>query len=748
MNSLSMVSNNNSPSNIMEKFNVSSFYAHPDSAADKILEQVQACLNFIESSYQHLEASRVEYFNYIKFHWRVAERLLDDNETTATKIQKICFKLIYEGIVNKFIDKEIFIKFQDTQEPPIHLNVYHTTLLYVASPMICDAFNYEFKESLGNLLSLDMSKEMFIKIIDRVKNPDSNLVESIDNILEIYENVNMLRMDGLKKEIVKYILLNAYRIDFKNVKSIYNYFASHVTEDSKKICESLYIFLAEHYISHSKLTKAQALLEFALKTNPEPSTIIYVQACINAKQRNFIVALQMINAAIQQNSNISLYFIQRAHLNFVLAKNTEAIKDLDYVLFLEPDNCKALIKRGDIWLQMRHYYKAKIDFTIALRIEPANSLVLSGLGMSYTGRSDGKELENYNKALKIDPHNSIAWRRRGEYYRKEARYEEALADFNAALRLDPEDADALEGRVYIYSLQNKFEEAMKDYQALLQIKPDEVQILLARGKFQQQHGKMDEALLDFNAVLQLAPDYIEAVKARGELFRKQGKWREALKDFDEVLQNTNDEFTWGRRGDVYLRLHNYEEALKDFSAALNIHKHSIFSLRKRGDLYRRQDKFREALKDFNVALEVKSNCASILRGRGDVFLKQGKLPEALIDFDKALKLKPNNVFSLSRRGDIYRRQGKYREALKDFDEVLKREPKNVFALKGRGEVYRLLGRPEEALKDINEVLQLEPRCASVLGKRSWIEMQQGHFRSALKDFYTILQEGVNNEFIV
>ena len=146
MNSVSKVSNSDVPENSVEKFNVSSFYALPDSPADKILEQVQACLYFLENSYQLLEASQVEYYNYIKFHWRLSERLCDDNEKLANKIQKIGYKLIYQGVVNKFIDKEISVKFQDTHEPPLHLNVFHTTLLYIISPMINDAFNYEYKD--------------------------------------------------------------------------------------------------------------------------------------------------------------------------------------------------------------------------------------------------------------------------------------------------------------------------------------------------------------------------------------------------------------------------------------------------------------------------------------------------------------------------------------------------------------------------------------------------------------------------
>ena len=171
MATLAQTSNIQPATSSTDNFNFKDFYAVQESSADKVLEKVKGCLSSLESNYQPLNVPKAEYYNYVKFHWDLSQKHYAGNEKTAKKIRNTCQKLIYQGVVNKLFDKEVVIKFQDSKDEYVKLNAFQTTLMGLLSPVIKRAFDYEFKESHGNVLSLNMSKEIFLKICDMAKTP-------------------------------------------------------------------------------------------------------------------------------------------------------------------------------------------------------------------------------------------------------------------------------------------------------------------------------------------------------------------------------------------------------------------------------------------------------------------------------------------------------------------------------------------------------------------------------------------------
>ena len=397
MNGLTQASNTKSSSSFLGEFNFNNFYAPQNSSAEIILETVKACLSCLENNYQNLSATKEEFQNYVKFHWDLSERLFGHNEKIAKKIQKICQKLISQGAVCKLIDKELTIKFRDSHEY-VKLNSYHSTFLFLVSPMIKDAFNSECKEVHSNILSLNMSKGMFLKIFDMAKKPEINDSESINNILEVYENVNLLRIDQVRRGIVQCILSNIKHIDFEGIISIYNYFSTHLTDDSKQICEALFINIGEHYIEQSQWKEAHALVNSAIQAHFEPSQINYLKSCLKTIQKDYISALGDISSALDQYSKDSRYFIQRAYINFMLSDYTEALKDLDYILAQEPSNSRALTERGNVYRVLGYLQIALIDYDRVVLNEPNYALALRGRGEVY--RRLGKHVEALHDSIK------------------------------------------------------------------------------------------------------------------------------------------------------------------------------------------------------------------------------------------------------------------------------------------------------------------------------------------------------------
>jgi hypothetical protein len=192
MNSLTDISKSEALTNSMYKFNCSNFDAFQANSAINILKNAKECIAFLESNYQQQSVSKTEYYKYVEFHWELSQRIFNSQEKTAKKIQKICHQLIFHGMAHKLFDQEITISFRKSNDETVKFTVYQTMLLNLISPMIKDTFNFEFKESKNKILSLDMSKEMFLKVFEMSKCHAIPDIESINNILEIYENVNYI----------------------------------------------------------------------------------------------------------------------------------------------------------------------------------------------------------------------------------------------------------------------------------------------------------------------------------------------------------------------------------------------------------------------------------------------------------------------------------------------------------------------------------------------------------------------------
>ena len=68
-----------------------------------------------------------------------------------------------------------------------------------------------------------------------------------------------------------------------------------------------------------------------------------------------------------------------------------------------------------------------------------------GVKHSGKGRYD-RAIEDYDKAIRLNPKFAIAWRNRGSTFALKRQYDRALEDFNEAIRLDPQSGIAYQTR--------------------------------------------------------------------------------------------------------------------------------------------------------------------------------------------------------------------------------------------------------------------------------------------------------------
>ncbi len=185
-------------------------------------------------------------------------------------------------------------------------------------------------------------------------------------------------------------------------------------------------------------------------------------------------------------------------------------------------------------LEAREYSAAIDIFSQALRDNPTDTLLLSGIIRAYTMSENFREAQNYiENAIRAHPNNPEFYLRRGILNNFRNQFRRAIADFDVALSLTQGQGAVI--------------------------------ILINRGISYSREEDYARAFEDFSNALTLSPNNVMALSQRGFANFRLGNFNEAIHDFDRALEiDPENAMNFYNRGMTYLRLENRGRACSDF----------------------------------------------------------------------------------------------------------------------------------------------------------------------------------------
>ena len=95
------------------------------------------------------------------------------------------------------------------------------------------------------------------------------------------------------------------------------------------------------------------------------------------------------------------------------------------------------------------------DYDRAIALDPSEAIPFNNRGSAYykKGQSD-RAMQDFDRAIELDPNYPDALNNRGLAYTGKGQYDRAIQDFDRALRLDPKDADAIRYRAEAIAKKN------------------------------------------------------------------------------------------------------------------------------------------------------------------------------------------------------------------------------------------------------------------------------------------------------
>lgn len=426
------------------------------------------------------------------------------------------------------------------------------------------------------------------------------------------------------------------------------------------------------------------------------------------------------------------------------------------------DLALALVARGDAFEAAAQYDKAIQDYTKAIALDPASAPAHFGLGWAY---------EDSNRAEQA----AAEFQKGAELFGK-AQHDETMGEarYWCAIQFD----DSAYGRAACTRL---------IVSGKLNGRPL-ARIYAARADHAATMGSHEKALQDLEQSLALAPDNIGARVGAVEESCLTGDYQKAVGYADDVLTyQPNEALVMHLRGDAKVRLGKKAEGKAEIAAAEKLdpqvvearcqkwepppppacwkpsaeemiaactaiidaktEKDLLSAYELRADAYGSIGQFAKAAADYSAAIALiesrKLDDHALwddLMNRAEALCRAGECAKAIPDADRAIAIQ-GDVGAYDLRGWLNYRVQQYDRAVADFSKALELDPQAVDALIGRGKAYYRLSRFDEALKDLDAVIAAKADTEGVARRyRALIRAERGQGAEAIQELDQMIAE--------
>lgn len=183
-------------------------------------------------------------------------------------------------------------------------------------------------------------------------------------------------------------------------------------------------------------------------------------------------AVSLLNSIEGTKDWYPQYLLERAICLININRENEALSDLTRYLLINPDNARAMHKRGLVHSHLGNGKEALKDLEDAVKMSPMDVEFLLDLADEYKIKGDCDLLiATLNKIISIDSDSRLVRTWRGEFYISASNPEAALIDFSYLSENEPENADHHFCKGRCLAMMNKYSEALEAIDEALEIDP-------------------------------------------------------------------------------------------------------------------------------------------------------------------------------------------------------------------------------------------------------------------------------------
>jgi tetratricopeptide (TPR) repeat protein len=259
-----------------------------------------------------------------------------------------------------------------------------------------------------------------------------------------------------------------------------------------------------------------------------------------------------------------------------------------------------------------------------------------------------EELQCYERALLIAPHNPRLECDKAHALGSLGRIQEALECSDRALEREPGDAWQWSTRAEILHSAGRHAEGLVCIDRALELDSGDANLWRLKAKALEKLNRLEEALACCKLAHDSNPrraDGSRLLREEGDILAKLGRNDEAIGCYARALEIApRDIFVLGATGIALNRLGYIEEALKCYERVLGINPRDLVSWGAKAVALRKLERFEEALLCSNRGLEIDPRHVEMWKGKVAALLGLSRFKEAIQCCEKGLELQPGDAW--------------------------------------------------------------------------------------------------------
>ncbi|NER33694.1 MAG: tetratricopeptide repeat protein [Oscillatoria sp. SIO1A7] len=362
---------------------------------------------------------------------------------------------------------------------------------------------------------------------------------------------------------------------------------------------------------------------------------------------------------------------------------------------------------------------------------------LLGSGQQRSGSGDNQgAIQEYNKAIELNPNNHEAYHKRGNAQFDLRNYKEAIEDYTAAIKLKPEYVNAYYNRGLANDEAGNYGAAVEDYSKVIEIEPTDRDAYYKRAVAYHNLGNYSAAIADYTEAIQRnIDDLATAYISRGLSHSADGNKQAAIADYTQAITlEPNNADAYYSRGRARFFLADYQGAMEDYTEAIQLTPENGAIYANRCGAYLNLGEYEKASADCTRAIELNPLDTAAYDNRCIAYMNIAEYAKAIADCTQAIQVNPKNTKAYVNRGLARAAAGDSPGAIEDYTEAIRLRPDDAVAFTNRGKVYADIGDYGEALVDYTQAIRLKPNYDLAHYHRGMIRVKLGDREGAIEDF--------------
>jgi len=429
-----------------------------------------------------------------------------------------------------------------------------------------------------------------------------------------------------------------------------------------------------------------------------------------------------------------------------MRENAELLKEIEQLkVGLKSVKGKALTKKKGIYQDTVNKLSANDYFQNGYRLKKAGDYVSA--------------IDNYNKAVKLDPTVAIFyWERSHAYFGLAnelgnskrsldaiAKLRQALNDSTKAIEIKKKEKSPILLdycfllRAHIYNQMaahydtekgagstkknveaaEYFRKALDDSDMAIRLSYNNIlgpdaQMYIARGialNGLKQYRESIKALNNANKHLEIHPDKGMSAAVFFYLTLNYG-----FDEFGEKYLDAPVRLYPSYQAELLISKGKYNEAIVALDKAIQFDEEDTWSYYMRGQAYLALKNYGQALQDLNRAIQLNKSYKKAYMLRSNIYCTAlNNCKQAIKDTDICIKLDPTDAYAFYLRGYYYSMLDDKTQSINDFNKAIELNPTKAEYYSSRGSAYVALGQKKEGIEDIKTAARLgDERAMQVL----------------------------------